>query len=428
VRGDKRLRALERAYAGGDLEAGRQLRLAQLRRGSLDDEGLRRLDLEGDRAAALAMGIGPALRRLEAWLAEHAPGVLAELRPGASQRELAQAEEALGRPLPGSLRELLAWRDGQGEDCGHPLYDGQRLIPSAAVAECARAVALARAEEGTGSLIPVFMELPKANDDEGGEEAGADSGPAANASSPARHNPSEVAAEGQDPSRPTPGAVPPPPAPPPAGPTESSTEGGDEDDDDDETNYQSLDVTCLAGDSGGVPCQVVTLNVYHPTSADSAQAGGSSMLAFPSLTSLLETYVEALDVLPRTELDEVSADAALSESGSRRLRLDSDAYEAFVESRHPGYPRPVDLAAAIASERSCIRCGGLCGLLCLAAVGGMGYSFGVHPSWQRGLAGTCTGLVFLPLAFFIFWMVWESFVKIRTYRRRARQAGEETPP
>lgn len=44
--------------------------------------------------------------RWEAWLAAHAPGLVDGLREPATAAEIADAEEALGTPLPGALREL----------------------------------------------------------------------------------------------------------------------------------------------------------------------------------------------------------------------------------------------------------------------------------------------------------------------------------
>lgn len=63
------------------------------------------------------------LARLEAWLAEHAPGIHATLRPGATEAELAVMERVLGRKLPSALRTLYATH----ADWGHAL--GLTFLP-----------------------------------------------------------------------------------------------------------------------------------------------------------------------------------------------------------------------------------------------------------------------------------------------------------
>ncbi|MFC8723561.1 SMI1/KNR4 family protein, partial [Kitasatospora sp. NPDC057198] len=54
-------------------------------------------------------------RRIDSWLARHAPADLALLRPPADPAELAAAEEALGLPLPAELRASLRCHDGATE-------------------------------------------------------------------------------------------------------------------------------------------------------------------------------------------------------------------------------------------------------------------------------------------------------------------------
>lgn len=53
--------------------------------------------------------------RIERWLANHAPATLASLNPPASADELAQAETALGRPLPEELTASLRRHNGTDE-------------------------------------------------------------------------------------------------------------------------------------------------------------------------------------------------------------------------------------------------------------------------------------------------------------------------
>jgi cell wall assembly regulator SMI1 len=56
------------------------------------------------------------LDQLERWLAAHRPRLLHALRPGANEVELQALQAQLGRELPGELRTLLAWHNGQGEE------------------------------------------------------------------------------------------------------------------------------------------------------------------------------------------------------------------------------------------------------------------------------------------------------------------------
>lgn len=60
--------------------------------------------------------ITPLLARLEKWLATHRPRYLKGLQPGAKKATLDALEKTLGLKLPDSLRSLLAWHNGQGED------------------------------------------------------------------------------------------------------------------------------------------------------------------------------------------------------------------------------------------------------------------------------------------------------------------------
>jgi cell wall assembly regulator SMI1 len=70
--------------------------------------------------ARRARRVTRALERFEAWLAEHAPDYLAGLAPG--RTDFADAEAALGRPLPRELRALYAWRDGDRKEDGRFVF------------------------------------------------------------------------------------------------------------------------------------------------------------------------------------------------------------------------------------------------------------------------------------------------------------------
>lgn len=56
------------------------------------------------------------LGRIDHALAAHRAAFVTALAPGASAQELDEAEKQLGRPLPGDLRTLLAWHNGQNPD------------------------------------------------------------------------------------------------------------------------------------------------------------------------------------------------------------------------------------------------------------------------------------------------------------------------
>ncbi|MEU4771670.1 SMI1/KNR4 family protein [Micromonospora sp. NPDC023644] len=73
-----------------------------------------------------AMIAEAAIRRIDAWLRQHAPRARAVLRPPASETDLAAAQEAVGRQLPPDLRAWWLYADGArfGLD-----VDGGTLIP-----------------------------------------------------------------------------------------------------------------------------------------------------------------------------------------------------------------------------------------------------------------------------------------------------------
>jgi hypothetical protein len=53
-------------------------------------------------------------RRIEAWMSRHCPEVVVSLLPGASERDIARFEEAIGRPLPEDVKESYRIHDGLG--------------------------------------------------------------------------------------------------------------------------------------------------------------------------------------------------------------------------------------------------------------------------------------------------------------------------
>ncbi len=80
------------------------------------------------------------LGRIDHALAAHRAAFVTALAPGASAQELDEAEKQLGRPLPGDLRTLLAWHNGQNPDGVAAFEQSFSLMNAAQIA--ARAAAL----------------------------------------------------------------------------------------------------------------------------------------------------------------------------------------------------------------------------------------------------------------------------------------------
>jgi cell wall assembly regulator SMI1 len=67
--------------------------------------------------------------RIEKWLKEHLPEILADLRPGLSEADLAKCEEALDQRLPDDVRESYRIHDGQeGDRILKPTPSGDGLV------------------------------------------------------------------------------------------------------------------------------------------------------------------------------------------------------------------------------------------------------------------------------------------------------------
>src|SRR5262249_3641764 len=75
------------------------------------------------------------LARLDRWFAQHRPGYHHALLPGATPEELARLDSELGRPLPGELRELLAWHNGQNPQAIGCFRDNWILMSTTAIAK-----------------------------------------------------------------------------------------------------------------------------------------------------------------------------------------------------------------------------------------------------------------------------------------------------
>ncbi|MEV6212916.1 SMI1/KNR4 family protein [Kitasatospora sp. NPDC051914] len=72
-------------------------------------------------------------RRIDAWLAVHAPAALAALRPPVAAEELEAAQRVVGVPFPAELRESLSCHDGAGAWTG--LLPEQSPLGAAGIAE-----------------------------------------------------------------------------------------------------------------------------------------------------------------------------------------------------------------------------------------------------------------------------------------------------
>lgn len=97
--------------------------------------------------ARRARRVTRALARFEAWLTEHAPDYLAGLAPG--RTDFADAEVALGRPVPREVRALYAWRDGDRRDDGRFVFWRSFASLDDAVARWQQLGAMRRAGEWT---------------------------------------------------------------------------------------------------------------------------------------------------------------------------------------------------------------------------------------------------------------------------------------
>lgn len=87
------------------------------------------------------MTVSDYIRRVEYWLAAHAPRILAEsMHEGARESELAGLEKALGKPLPEDYQALYRWHNGLAEDADNfgSLFYGMSFIPLAEVGAVVR--------------------------------------------------------------------------------------------------------------------------------------------------------------------------------------------------------------------------------------------------------------------------------------------------
>jgi len=73
--------------------------------------------------------------RIEKWLGDHAPHLLADLREGASDADLARLEQQCERRLPESFRAFYLVHDGQESESPNGLFYSLQFMPLALVCE-----------------------------------------------------------------------------------------------------------------------------------------------------------------------------------------------------------------------------------------------------------------------------------------------------
>lgn len=79
--------------------------------------------------------VSAAWERVEGWLGSHLPQAVENLRPPATELQLSELEQALGRPLPDPLLAMLQIHDGENDGWVPSAFpDGHWLLPSAQIA------------------------------------------------------------------------------------------------------------------------------------------------------------------------------------------------------------------------------------------------------------------------------------------------------
>jgi cell wall assembly regulator SMI1 len=94
--------------------------------------------------------------RIEAWLAQHSPTGLASLGGPASEEQLGQCEQALGRPLPDAVRASYRIHDGQVLTRPFLLGDWQLLMLEEVVGQWRMMNGLAVTAGWYADLVPLF--------------------------------------------------------------------------------------------------------------------------------------------------------------------------------------------------------------------------------------------------------------------------------
>jgi cell wall assembly regulator SMI1 len=78
--------------------------------------------------------VTPLLSRLDKWLTKNRARFRKNLMHGASKADLESLSKSLGKPVPSSLAELLAWHNGQGEDYAGYFIDHWLLLGTSKIA------------------------------------------------------------------------------------------------------------------------------------------------------------------------------------------------------------------------------------------------------------------------------------------------------
>jgi cell wall assembly regulator SMI1 len=99
--------------------------------------------------------VSTALQRLETWLRQHRPGMLQALRPGATPAELDALQRQIGMALPASLRDLLAWHNGQKADRLGGFEQDWRLMSTEQIEKARRELRETAGQAGA-SWLPIF--------------------------------------------------------------------------------------------------------------------------------------------------------------------------------------------------------------------------------------------------------------------------------
>ena len=118
--------------------------------------------------------------RIEAWLADHTPYLLRDLRKGAAPAMLAKLEAQIQRDLPAPVRAFYAVHDGQRSECPKGLFYSLQFMPLARVLESQRLwaelvdmndeLAYAMSSSPSGHIKPVYANplwIPFAHDQSG---------------------------------------------------------------------------------------------------------------------------------------------------------------------------------------------------------------------------------------------------------------------
>jgi cell wall assembly regulator SMI1 len=105
-------------------------------------------------AAPPGGGLSDLLARLGRWLQQHRRDFAEGLHPGAKPEELDALQARLGRPLPDSLRTLLAWHNGQKEEVMGGFEQDWRLMSTEEIARARQDLEAAGGSQP--AWIPVF--------------------------------------------------------------------------------------------------------------------------------------------------------------------------------------------------------------------------------------------------------------------------------